>query len=159
MTLPTTLFLDIDGVFIMMDCPDLPMERVGGIHCRPIPMANALLKAIDREYLCLNIDPVWLTSWGKGAHFWTERAGVHHWSIGFHLTDEEQHEASLVFPEMSKETTDSKLIAARYYLWRTYSDEKRVVWIEDGFAPETVIWSEKRRNVRLIDTTNEYIRA
>ena len=163
MTQPTILFLDIDGVLTMMDCPDLPMERVGGIHCRPVPMANALLKAIQYEYMSLNIDPVWLTSWDKGAQIWNERAGTHHWTVAYHLTDKGKYEASAVFPDMTQEKTDKKLIAARYYLWRTYSDEKRVAWIEDGFAPETVAWANERNNkiaeTILIDTTKEPIRS
>lgn len=156
----TILFLDIDGVFSMIDATQLPMERVGGIHVRPIPMANALLKAIDRQswLIPLRVLPVWLSAWHTGALDWNERSLTGPWDVGYHLTDRQEKRAKELFPRLFEQRIDGKLIAAQYYLRRMWKNNP-VVWIEDGFAPETIAWAKERGNVRLIDTLREPIRA
>ncbi len=160
MTQPTTLFLDIDGVFTMMDCLDLKIERVGGIHCRPIPMANALLQVIHQHK---SINPAWLSSWDLNSLSWNERADIDHWPVAFRMTEEDESFAQLYFTEMYTQNMDKKLIAAHFFLWKTHCGTDRVVWMEDGFAPETVAWAKERNNkiaeTILIDTTKEPIRS
>lgn len=157
----TTLFLDIDGVFTLLDAMHLPMERVGGIHVRPIPMANALLRAINETK---GIVPVWLTSWDAGAHTWNDRSGTQHWPIAHHLDAQQEAVAKIGWPEFFERDTDRKLIEAAYWLWSSLSERHRVVWIEDGFTQETVAWARTRSNIEmhetiLIDTLKEPIRA
>ncbi len=165
MTPPTTLFLDIDGVFTMMDCPDLKMERVGGIHCRPIPMANALLQTIDK---CNRLVPIWLSSWDIGSLEWNRRANTLPWYVGYHLTEKQEKLTRNAFPwdypELDNATLDKKLVAAQSFLWfQTGDRQSRAVWIEDGFAPETLAWAKERNSkvaeTILIDTTKEPIRS
>jgi hypothetical protein len=145
----TTLFLDIDGVFTMLDAVELPMERVGGIHVRPIPMANALLKAINETE---GIVPVWLTSWDTGAHLWNDRSGTRHWPVAYHLDKKQEEVAKIGWPEFFERDTDRKLIAAAYWLWSSLSEQHRVVWVEDGFAQETVKWARHRSNIEMHET-------
>lgn len=160
----TILFLDIDGVFAMTDNPDLKMEQIGGIHCRPIPLANALLQAIESHP---HIIPIWLTSWGENAHAWNDRSQTHHWVVVYPLSKEEEVIARigfLGFPELYEHPIDNKLIAAQFGLWKSGSDGMRVIWMEDGFTSETIQWSKYRTGVDghetiLLDTTEEPIRS
>jgi hypothetical protein len=153
---PITLFLDIDGVFTMLDAVQLPMERVGGIHVRPIPMANALLKAINEDE---RLDPIWLTSWDKGAHLWNERAETTRWPVAYHLSKRDERDARTALCWLFDMNLDRKLIAAQYFLFRARPLDCPVVWIEDGFAQETYAWAKERGNVRLVDTLVDPIRS
>lgn len=151
------LFLDVDGVLSMLEAKHLPMERVGGIHVRPIPMANALLNAIQQDG---RFEPIWLTAWDAGAHAWNERAETStHWPVAYHLASWEERDARNALPWLFDCSLDKKLIAAQYFLYRTGRLDDPVVWIEDGFALETHEWAEERGNVRLVDTLKEPVRS
>jgi hypothetical protein len=151
----TILFLDIDGVLSICD-PTIPMQQVGGIHCWPIPLANELLRIIDADS---RLHPIWLSAWGDGAHTWNERAGTRRWSVGYHLDDRAEARSRRMFPRMYQDNADEKLIAVHYHLYPFENNpEIPVVWIEDGFMPETIQWAKTRGNVRLIDTTDPAIR-
>lgn len=156
---PMVLFLDVDGVLTMLEAEYLPMERVGGIHVRPIPMANALLNAIHHDE---RFEPIWLTAWDIGAHAWNERAETPTcWPVAYHLASWEERDARNALPWLFDCVIDldKKLIAAQYFLYRTGRMNDPVVWIEDGFAPETHEWAKERGNVRLVDTLREPVRS
>lgn len=111
----------------------------------PIPLANALLQAIDTDPRIL---PVWLSCWDSAAWHWNDRAGTSRWAVGYHLCKTVQTKALQRFPECRGQ--DKKLLAARWFLRER--PHNQVVWIEDGFAEETKAWASARGRTRLVDT-------
>lgn len=152
---PLLLFLDVDGVLTMLDAPELPVQRVGGFHVRPIPLASALLRAIDHDP---RIVPIWLTNWEAAANSWNEWAGIGHWHVASRMVGRpERHEARTLFPHISSPLLDWKLLAA-CYARHQIAPGSPAVWIEDGFATETLEWATQEGNIRLLDTTRGVLR-
>jgi len=148
------LFLDIDGVFTIKH-EHLDKERINGVHVHPIPMCGALLQMLDRDPA---ISPVWLTSWGDAALAWNKRYGTQKWPVAYPLDFADASKADQQFPRLHNNKPDEKLIAVWWYL-RKMPEDAPVMWMEDGFAPETILWAHERGNVRLIDTRNPQILA
>lgn len=156
----TVLFLDVDGVFSIPNTvnKDERLTRLSlwdGHHmvCWPIPMYRELLYAIGIEK---RLHPVWLSAWGDAVHTLTNHAMTQAFPVAYPLSDRQMYYARQRFSgDIS--CIDRKLIAAVYYLAKRRSYE-RVIWIEDGFAEETVDWAQKSK-VKLIDTTDDRIRS
>jgi len=155
----TILFLDIDGVFSIPnpENKDERLERIPlgeGHHivCWPIPMYQRLIYAIGVEK---RLHPAWLSAWGDAAHALTNRAMTQVFPVAYPLSSQKLRYARQRFSAHDFERIDRKLVAAVYYLCSRCYD--RVIWIEDGFAEETVEWASTR-NIRLIDTTDETIK-
>jgi hypothetical protein len=132
----TVLFLDIDGVLSIPHPRDgsIRFERwQPGLPVWPIPLASALVRTIDQDR---HLHPVWLSAWDQRAWLWNDRAGTRHWPIGYCLKPRQWRYAYCLFPTLRGVRFDNKLMAVLYYL-RRYP-HKRVVWVEDGFADETV---------------------
>lgn len=148
-------FLDVDGVFNIYQkhLERSPVFAAFKVSCWPIPMARQLVLAIDDDR---QIHPVWLSCWDRSSILWNELALTRHFPVGYHLSSAQEKYAHTLFPEYVGRRIDGKLIAARYYLRKF--PEREVVWIEDGFMPETEQWSKQERRVKLIDTTQEAIR-
>jgi hypothetical protein len=151
---PIPLFLDIDGVFSIKH-EHIQSERINGIKVHPIPMCAALLQALDRDPA---ISPVWLTSWGDMAQAWNKRYGTAKWPVAYPLDVADAAKADRQFPRLHNNKPDDKLIAVWWYL-RDLPKDTPVMWMEDGFAVETVMWAHERGNARLIDTRNPEILA
>ncbi len=151
---PIPLFLDIDGVFSIKH-EHITSERINGVKAHPIPMCGALLQALDRDPA---IRPVWLTSWGDTARAWNKRFGTATWPVAYPLDVADAARADRQFPRLHHTKPDDKLIAVWWYL-RDLPDQTPVMWMEDGFAVETVQWAQERGNTRLIDTRNPKILA
>lgn len=149
---PVILFLDIDGVFSIKH-EHIEKDRINGIPVHPIPMCGALLRAIDNY---LSVRPVWLTSWGDTARAWNKRYGTSKWPVAYPLAPEDAAKADRKFPRLHDNKPDDKLIAVWWYL-RNMPIDAHVIWMEDGFAVETVMWSQRQHDVRLIDTRNPEI--
>ena len=151
----TVLFLDVDGVFSIPNPQDND-ERLERIHlfdghhivCWPIPMYRQLLYAIGTDK---RFHPVWLSAWGDAAHALTNRAMTQAFPVAYPLSNRQMYYARQRFSG----DVDRKLMAAVYYLVKTRKE--RVIWIEDGFAEETIAWAGKN-DVRLIDTTEDSVR-
>lgn len=146
---PITLFLDIDGVFSIKH-DHIPKDRINGVHVHPIPMCAALMQMLDKDP---TIAPVWLTSWGDAALAWNKRYGTAKWPVAYPLDFADASKADQQYPRLHNNKPDDKLIAVWWYL-RKMPKDAPVMWMEDGFAPETVLWAHERGNVRLIDTRN-----
>lgn len=149
---PLLVLLDIDGVLNGV-APGLPPERLpeGGVIW-PIPMANALLQAIQQDW---RLYPLWCTSWYKRAPLWNDRAGTPRWPIA-HIT--RRAHVDRWFPGVLPEKRyDWKLASALYY--RRRFPTRKIIWIEDGFFEETKRWAASDPLVRLVDTTEATIRA
>lgn len=130
----TCVFIDIDGV-LSIPGYGLPQEIIDNRVAYPIPLANALLQAIDQDS---RLQPVWMTHWGESALAWNDRAGTRRWPVGFPLHDE----------------ADDKPLAIQYYLSQYGQSGNRATWVQDGFSPATYVWAEQA-NVRIIDTNKE----
>ncbi len=147
-------FLDVDGVFNILQKHKErdPAFAVFKRTVWPIPMARYLLQAIvDNRY----VHPVWLSCWGDSSLLWNEYSLTPHFPVAYHISERQERHAKELYPQFAHGRIDGKLIAAQYYL-RRYPD-RQAVWIEDGFANETIQWAQQQGHV-LIDTTQEAIR-
>jgi len=147
-------FLDIDGTISIPNLSDAN-ERFevwnNYLPAWPIPMANTLLQALDKHPA---IHPVWLSAWDNRAWLWNDRAGTRHFPVAYYLSYRQRRYAQRYFCHPPHLRMDSKLFAVCYYLRKF--QECEVVWMEDGFAPETYAWANYARTqgqiVHLIDT-------
>jgi len=152
---PIPLFLDIDGVFSIKH-EHLPKEHISGLSAHPIPMCNALLRLIDADPI---LRPLWLSSWGEQSVAWNKRAGTQKWPVAYPLDPQDAVRAERKFGvELHHNKPDEKLIAVWWYM-QLQDQDTPLIWMEDGFAPETILWAHERGNVRLIDTRNPQILA
>ena len=146
----TILFLDVDGVLSIPNVRNTDERKEHWPGCGvlwPIPMANALLQAIDADDRLL---PVWLSAWDCGCWEWNLRAGTKCWAVAYHLSKVRQTWALRRYPECQGRHIDGKLLAVRWFL--RHSPHTPVVWIEDGFAQETEVWAAREPRVRLVNT-------
>lgn len=150
---PIPIFLDIDGVFSVKH-DHIPKEHISGINAHPIPMCNALLRLLDADPI---LRPLWMSSWGDQATAWNKRAGTQRWPVAYPLDPAEAVRAERKFGvQVPHDKPDAKLIAVWWYM-QTQDKGTPCIWMEDGFAPETVMWAHQQGNVRLIDTRNPEI--
>lgn len=155
----TILFLDVDGVFSIPNLQNTDERRerlpVGNGHhliCWPIPLYRQLLYAIGIEK---QLHPVWLSAWGDAAHALTNRAFTQAFPVAYPLSPRKLHYARQHWQDM--ECIDRKLVAAHYYLIRKRWE--RVIWIEDGFAEETMKWARSNARIHLVDTTQHEVHS
>lgn len=158
------VYLDIDGVLSipyegMSDDAWLPW---GDYHAAPVPMWQHLIRALSTDP---RLDCHWLTNWEDSAWYWNKAAGVGLWATLCHPTAW----ARRMYPECFEKTAQGlwrptqhwKLIALRYHLRRHHAGRAApppVVWIEDGFAPETISYAAGHPTWRLVDTRYDHIR-
>lgn len=169
--MPTVLVcFDIDGVFSLTHMHHqygwLKKEHLSGISIHPAPLTNALLRLIEQDPM---LYPAWLSSWGPASVAWNERAGTKKWPVIYPLDFNELAQADRMFGScLHNVKPDNKLIAVRWQLYQmslhlhAKPDAIPVVWVEDGFAPETLTWQNERRvekqaPVQLVDTRNSAI--
>jgi hypothetical protein len=144
----TYLFLDVDGVFSVASA-GLPQETIYGKEAWPVPQANAILQAIDKDK---TVRPIWMTHWGQLANGWCERAGLHDWAIWYPLTlEEDETEAERLYPDLGK-----KPQAIQYCMH--VNNVQSAVWLQDGFSPEEREWAEQA-GVRLVNANEEPIHS
>lgn len=161
---------DIDGVLNLKHMHHqfgwLKKEYLAGMSIHPAPLTNALLRLIEKD---ATLYPAWLSSWGPASVAWNERAGTKKWPVIYPLDFNELAQADQMFGGgLHNVKPDNKLIAVHWHLYKmslylhTSPESIPVVWIEDGFAPETAAWQQVRKEqgrapVQLVDTRNPEI--
>lgn len=158
--LQIAVYLDIDGVLsIPGPEPDPGWKKWGPYYASPIPMWSALLHLLNVDK---RLDCHWLTNWEGDAWYWNRIAHTALWPALARpgawarraITDSwERAEDGTI-----RDIHDWKLTALRYRLHRYHQQYHKVIWIEDGFAPETIAYA-KEQNWALVDTTDPAIQA
>jgi len=131
-----------------------PWFATTGFTVWPIPQAALLLRLIagDRRLI-----PTWMTCWGDCALFWNMWSKTRFFPVSYHLTDRQDSNARLLFPELYEARADEKLIAVRYHLRR--QPDRDIVWLEDEFSKDTHDWAASNPHVTLLDASRNPVRS
>lgn len=153
------VFMDIDGVLSMPweGMPRDAWQKWGNGYAAPIPMWQSLIAAMhaDKRLACH-----WLTNWGDDAWYWNQAAGTLCWPS----LARPNAWTRRALPDCFEPGPGNvpicryhwKLVALRYRLMRYHTRYSKVVWIEDGFTPETIAHASQE-GWQLVDTTKHAI--
>jgi hypothetical protein len=131
------MLLDVDGVLNVLDpIFESRKARTVRLGIRRLPFWPAPHARTFLLWAFRNFEVYWLTCWFA----WTK--SIENWA-------DVPHRPFLGMPRLYRQE-DWKLTVARSTVgpYRT----RPVVWVEDGFQPETRLWAKKHRNVLLVKT-------